>query len=192
MQVAFGRFHRTVPQQNAHRLGRDALLVQARGKTVAQRVRLDLCAVQTGLFAGTSEGVFQRMRVYGTCAPTIGKEPWPCAMRAPCLTQITVQRLGQGCKPFLVPLANHPKRHMRLVYAVHRQRHGFAYAQTAVIHAFEHNAIQRYAHRPKQRLALGVFKRYRQAMLCGRLNFFLNKGQSRRIVCSKKNARAKR
>ena len=120
MQITLGRFHRTVPQQNAHRFGGDTLLVQARGKTMAQRVRLDLCAVQTGLFAGASEGVLQCVDVHGTRAPTIGKEPGSGAVRTPRMAQVMIQRIGHGRKPLLVPLANYPKRPVFGVHAVHR------------------------------------------------------------------------
>jgi len=103
-----------------------------------------------------------------------------------------IQRLGQGREALLVALANYPKRLMFRIHAVHRQRHRLAYAKSAVVHAFKQNTIQRHAYGGKQLLALGVFKRYRQTMLRGRLNFFLNKAQSRRKVFSKKKANAKR
>jgi len=145
--------------------------LQAHGETVAQRVRLDQGAVQAGLFAGAVEGVQQRVHAYGTRAATVGKEPRFGAVRAPRLAQIMIQRLGQGREALLVPLANHPKPLMLRVHAIHRQRHRLAYAQPAVIHTFKQNAIRWNPDSVKQRLTLGVFKRHRQTMLRGRLNF---------------------
>ena len=118
------------------------------GKKYCRELRLNQRAVSTGLFAGASEGVLQCVRVHGIRVPTIGKKPWPCAVCTPRLAQITIQCIGQGRKPFLGPRANNPKRFIRCVHAVHCQRHGFANAQTAVIHALKHDGIQRHTHRP--------------------------------------------
>ena len=166
--------------------------MQTRGETMTQRVRLDQGTVQTDLFAGIPKCALQRVDAHRAGALTVGKEPGLRAVCPPALAQVMIQRLGQGRKPLLIALANHPKRHLVLIHAIHGQRQGLADAQAAVIHALENDPIQRYAYGGKQRLALGVFKRYGQAALRGRLDFFLNKAQSRCIVCSKKKANAKR
>ncbi len=157
MHVAFGRLQRRVPQQDAHGLRRDALFVQTRGEAVTQAVRLDQGTVQADFWAGLPECGLHSVGTQGAGALTVGEKPWLGSVRAPRLSQIEQQRLGQGRKPLFVALADYAKHHVVAVHAIHRQRQSLANAQAAVIHALANDPIQRYANGGKERLALGVF-----------------------------------